>query len=166
MPAVDPARIGAQVVSGIGFLGAGTILLNNKNQVKGLTTAAGLWASACLGLAIGTGFYLAAVVGVCAIIMIETIMHKLSDKIQKNAPIINIYMEILSGEKLSNLIIFLKRNNIHIVSVEKVESNESSIFSYFFVLRINKQCKITHSEIIHIIMNSGNGITFCEEIGY
>ena len=53
----DAARLGAQVISGIGFLGAGTILITSKNRIKGLTTAAGLWTSACTGLAIGAGFY-------------------------------------------------------------------------------------------------------------
>lgn len=54
---IDPTRIGAQVVSGIGFLGVGTIIVTNNAKVKGLTTAAGLWVSACIGLAIGIGFY-------------------------------------------------------------------------------------------------------------
>lgn len=53
---LDPARLGAQVISGIGFLGAGTIL-RDGSTVKGLTTAAGLWAVACIGIAIGAGFY-------------------------------------------------------------------------------------------------------------
>ncbi|MBO5868173.1 MAG: MgtC/SapB family protein, partial [Oscillospiraceae bacterium] len=57
----DPVRMGAQVVSGIGFLGAGTIIVTRRNQIKGLTTAAGLWAAAGVGLAIGIGFYEAAV---------------------------------------------------------------------------------------------------------
>ena len=52
----DPARLGAQVINGIGFLGTGTILITEQREVKGLTTAAGLWASACMGLAIGAGF--------------------------------------------------------------------------------------------------------------
>ena len=56
-PQVDVSRMASQVISGIGFLGAGTIILTGKNQVRGLTTAAGLWAVACLGLAIGIGFY-------------------------------------------------------------------------------------------------------------
>ena len=46
----DPARLGAQVINGIGFLGAGTIIVTKRNQIKGLTTAAGLWTSACAGL--------------------------------------------------------------------------------------------------------------------
>ena len=57
----DPMRMGAQVVSGMGFLGAGTIMVRNRSHVTGLTTAAGLWATACLGLAIGAGFYMAVI---------------------------------------------------------------------------------------------------------
>ena len=53
----DVSRFGAQVINGIGFLGAGTIIVTGRHQVKGLTTAAGLWASACMGLAVGAGFY-------------------------------------------------------------------------------------------------------------
>ena len=53
----DMARLGAQVVAGIGFLGAGTIIVTRRQRVKGLTTAAGLWASAIIGLALGGGFY-------------------------------------------------------------------------------------------------------------
>lgn len=59
---IDPARLGAQVISGVGFLGTGTIIRNGAN-VKGLTTAASLWAVACVGLAVGIGFYSGAVVG-------------------------------------------------------------------------------------------------------
>lgn len=59
--AVDPARLGAQVISGIGFLGAGTIIRDGFN-VRGLTTAASLWAVSCVGIAVGSGFYAGAVV--------------------------------------------------------------------------------------------------------
>ncbi|MFQ7474136.1 MAG: MgtC/SapB family protein, partial [Anaerovoracaceae bacterium] len=59
--ASDPARLGAQVITGVGFLGVGTILITGHSRIKGLTTAAGLWASACLGLAIGIGFYSGAI---------------------------------------------------------------------------------------------------------
>lgn len=83
---VDPTRIGAQVVSGIGFLGAGTIIVVRKNRISGLTTAAGLWASACLGLALGIGYYEGAIVGCLAIIFTEHALHGLSKslRISKN----------------------------------------------------------------------------------
>ncbi len=66
----DPMRLGAQVISGMGFLGAGTIIKEGAT-VKGLTTAAGLWSVACLGLVIGAGFYLMAVFA--ALIMMMTL---------------------------------------------------------------------------------------------
>lgn len=67
--ASDPARLGAQVISGIGFLGVGTIITTKTHRVRGLTTAAGLWTSACLGTAIGIGFYEAAVIGTIVVIV-------------------------------------------------------------------------------------------------
>ena len=78
----DASRIGAQVVSGIGFLGAGTIMVN-RGHIKGLTTAAGLWASACIGLAIGTGFYEAAIVGTVSVFFVERGLKDISKKIIK-----------------------------------------------------------------------------------
>ncbi|MBR3124204.1 MAG: MgtC/SapB family protein [Mogibacterium sp.] len=78
----DASRIGAQVVSGIGFLGAGTIMVN-RGHIKGLTTAAGLWASACIGLAIGTGFYEAAIVGTVAVFFVERGLKDWSKKIMQ-----------------------------------------------------------------------------------
>lgn len=65
----DPMRLGAQVITGIGFLGAGIIMNRNGSQVIGLTTAAGVWTTACLGLAIGSGFYLGAILGFAAIMI-------------------------------------------------------------------------------------------------
>ena len=66
---IDPTRMAAQVVSGIGFLGAGTIITTSKKEIRGLTTAAGLWAAAAVGLAIGIGFYSAAVIGTVLIML-------------------------------------------------------------------------------------------------
>lgn len=63
----DPARLGAQVISGIGFLGAGSIMTGGKLEVRGLTTAAGLWTAACIGLAVGIGFYAGGVLGTLAV---------------------------------------------------------------------------------------------------
>ena len=78
----DISRIGAQVISGIGFLGAGTILFS-RGKVTGLTTAAGLWSTACIGLCIGIGFYEAAVFGVAAVVFALFWLQRLSHKTQK-----------------------------------------------------------------------------------
>ena len=78
----DVSRVAAQVVSGIGFIGAGTIMVN-RGHIKGLTTAAGLWTSACIGLAIGTGFYEAAIVGSIAVLIVERWLKRLKKRIMR-----------------------------------------------------------------------------------
>lgn len=81
----DPSRIGAQVVSGIGFLGVGTIILNG-GHVRGITTAAGLWASACMGLAVEIGFYEGAIIGFAAVIFALIIIRKINNFYYKRHP--------------------------------------------------------------------------------
>lgn len=73
----DPMRMGAQVVSGMGFLGAGTIMVRNRSHVTGLTTAAGLWATACIGLAIGAGFYFAVLLSFLVVMLTITVLIRL-----------------------------------------------------------------------------------------
>ena len=73
----DPVRMGAQVISGIGFLGAGTIIVTSRNQIKGLTTAAGLWTAGGIGLAIGIGLYEVAIAASAAVFIILTVLHQL-----------------------------------------------------------------------------------------
>ncbi len=80
----DPMRISAQVISGIGFLGAGTILTRRQSQITGLTTAAGLWTTASLGLLIAVGFYWAAAVGFVITLLIMTLLTKLESKVKKH----------------------------------------------------------------------------------
>ena len=78
----DITRIGAQVVSGIGFLGAGSIIVTKENKIAGLTTAAGLWAAACIGLAIGIGFYEGAIVSTIGVYIIERVLRSWSKDIK------------------------------------------------------------------------------------
>lgn len=82
--ATDPARLGAQVVTGVGFLGAGTILMRGGGRkVEGLTTAAGLWACACIGLALGIGFYSAAIITTLLVFLSLTVFMKFATDIYK-----------------------------------------------------------------------------------
>ena len=73
----DPMRVAAQVVSGIGFLGVGTILVVGKSHIKGLTTAAGLWATACIGLACGVGFVSVAVISTLIVMITMTVVNRI-----------------------------------------------------------------------------------------
>lgn len=81
----DLARLGAGVISGIGFLGAGTILVTRKNHVTGLSTAAGLWASAAIGLAIGIGFYEAALLTCLIILIAQCLLEQVSQRAAERA---------------------------------------------------------------------------------
>jgi len=78
----DPARLAAQVISGVGFLGAGTIMREGVN-VKGLTTAASLWAVACLGIAAGGGYYEVAVIGMVLMFLTLTLLEVLQNLLMK-----------------------------------------------------------------------------------
>lgn len=80
---LDPARLGAQVISGIGFLGAGTII-KEGSTVKGLTTAAGLWTVAGIGIAVGSGFYLGSIVATLLILITLVVFSKLEPYVNQS----------------------------------------------------------------------------------
>ena len=90
----DPVRMGAQVLSGIGFIGAGSIMKTGRNQVRGITTAAGLWAAACIGLAIGIGFYEVAIAGGILIFIVLSLMQNMDYFTRKHTSVIDIYVEL------------------------------------------------------------------------
>ena len=114
----DPVRMGAQVVSGIGFLGAGTIVVTQRNKIKGLTTAAGLWASAAVGLTLGIGFYEAAFVGALLIIVILSIMHRLDSRIRKKVRQMELYVEVENGVSIGKLAKSIRRQGVQIESIQ------------------------------------------------
>ena len=87
----DVSRIGAKVIGGIGFLGAGTVIVTGRQEVKGLTTAAGLWASACMGLAIGAGFYECVVLAFLLIFLCIRLLPPLENLMVERARNMNLY---------------------------------------------------------------------------
>ena len=100
----DVSRFGAEAAKGIGFLGAGTIIITARQQVKGLTTAAGLWASACLGLAIGAGFYACALISMLFMLVCMYALPPLERRMTRRAHHMNISLEVESMEKLGTVI--------------------------------------------------------------
>ncbi|MFA9379807.1 MAG: MgtC/SapB family protein [Acetanaerobacterium sp.] len=114
----DPARIGAQVISGIGFLGAGTILITGRQQIKGLTTAAGLWASAAMGLALGIGFYSGALIGCLFIVFVITFLHRFEERFYKSARVVRLYIEIDGLSRFKQVLSLLRECYPEVDSVE------------------------------------------------
>lgn len=114
----DVSRFGAQVINGVGFLGAGTILVTGRREVKGLTTAAGLWASACMGLAIGAGFFECVLLGAILIFISMRILPAAENLIIEQAPFLNIYVEFSSLDDIGCIIGHIKKQDVRILDVE------------------------------------------------
>lgn len=122
----DPARMGAQVISGIGFLGAGTIIITGRQQgqrVKGLTTAAGLWASACMGLAIGIGFYEGAMIMVILLVLLIAALTHLDEAYIKSSASVQLYLELQEDTPLSAVLDVLAGEGWHMSSFQRQESS-------------------------------------------
>lgn len=145
----DSARLGAQVISGIGFLGAGTILVTSRNQIKGLTTAAGLWGCACLGLSIGVGFYSLSILGGITIGIVLAILPKIEELFTKNSKFFTIHIELEKRENLKELITYVRNMSIQIISIEHNQAYASSGLSvYSIALKDLKQETTNHIAIV------------------
>ena len=117
----DMARLGAQVVAGVGFIGAGTIIVTQRQRVKGLTTAAGLWASAIIGLAIGGGFYEGALFATFLIILAELLFSKLEYRMLENAPEVNLYMEYSGKPCLEQVLKLYRERELKVLNMEIIQ---------------------------------------------
>lgn len=114
----DISRFGAQVINGVGFLGAGTIIVTGRQEVKGLTTAACLWASACMGLAVGAGFYECVLVGFVLILVTIKFLPRFDAYILSKSRRLFVYVEMDSIENLGAIINHLKASNINLFDID------------------------------------------------
>ncbi len=159
----DPTRMAAQVISGIGFLGAGTIIVTGRHQVKGLTTAAGLWATACMGLAIGIGFYKAAIFA-CFLIGFSTIvLHRLDNYALTKSKVFDIYIEFDKSASISMVLDTLKKNSVSIESIEMVKPSYDRTASAAAIMTIRLKQKSLRVEVVTKIA-AIDGVEFAEEI--
>ncbi|MBQ1457815.1 MAG: MgtC/SapB family protein, partial [Butyrivibrio sp.] len=120
----DINRLGAQVISGVGFLGVGTILVTGKNQVRGLTTAAGLWVCACVGLAAGMGFIEGATIALLFIIFTLKILNLVDNKIHMYAKNFELYIEF---ENTKSVRFFIDDMHKKDISIYELSVNKSDI---------------------------------------
>ena len=147
----DVSRFGAQVINGIGFLGAGTIIVTGRQQVKGMTTAAGLWASACMGICIGSGFYIASLICCALMIFVIVVFSRLERFILSRSKSINLFVEFENIDNLSLIIEKIKEQETKIFDVEvtKARHAENNYPSAIFSLRLPK--KKTHTALMTAI---------------
>lgn len=162
----DPTRMGAQVISGIGFLGAGTIIVTSRNRVTGLTTAAGLWAAACVGLAIGIGFYEGAIAGGIAILAVMTLLRPLKRVIEGRTHKVNCYViadSLLSFNRFLELCASLRVNilELQIDNDATIDSNAESELIYFVSIDLDNH--ITKEDFLFKARKI-SGINYIEDL--
>lgn len=150
-PGTDPTRLAAQVVSGIGFLGAGTIITTKKNEVRGLTTAAGLWAAAGLGIAIGSGFYVGASIGLLFIMTALVGLRKIDTYVKQHARTMEIYIEYSNNFSIDTLLGYAQKKEYFIFDVEigKIKALKGDFGTVTF--SINLKMKENHWEVLEEI---------------
>ena len=145
----DPVRLGAQVVSGIGFLGAGTIIVTSHNQIKGLTTAAGLWASACIGLAVGIGLYEVALVAGAAVYIVLTTLHNWDFQMRSNTSEADLYVELSKNASLGAFIRMAREKDLDLSNLQREE--ESYGGQACFVVTVQGKYRMKIERILEII---------------
>lgn len=159
----DVSRFGAQVINGVGFLGAGTIIVTGRQEVKGLTTAAGLWASACMGLAIGAGFYECMIVGFMLIFLCMRLLPAIENAVMARARNMNIYIEMDSVENVGAIVNILKANNMTLFDVEIDKEQHEHLSQINAVFSVRLPHKEEHTEIL-AKLSTIEGIITIEEI--
>lgn len=159
----DPARLAAQVISGIGFLGVGTIIVTGKNYVKGLTTAASLWTTACLGIAIGAGYIWGSLIAFLFIAFVMTVLTSLSHYVDEHNTKIKLYLEVDKVDGIDVLYDYATKNGYEITSIDKQkrQSLQGKDTVLFVVINLNKRC--SHAEFINGL-NQNDSIHYIEEI--
>lgn len=159
----DPVRMGAQVVSGIGFLGAGTIMVTRRNQIKGLTTAAGLWTAAGVGLAVGVGFYEAAIAGGLAVFIVMTLLQKMDNRMHRKTKVLEVYIELGRELSLGDFLREVRSKDIEVRDTQREDNvdRDSGTRAYISTLRLQK--RQNHVEVIDDIRTIP-GVVYLEEL--
>jgi len=161
----EPTRLAAQVVSGIGFLGAGTIIVTRRNQIKGLTTAAGLWAAAGIGIALGIGFYEVAIVGSLAIFSVMTLLQKMDNKMHRKTKVVEVYIEITKDMSLGDLLHSLRNIELDVQDVQRESGletdNGEGNRAYIATLKAKK--RRNHVDVVEDVRQIPN-IVYVEEL--
>jgi putative Mg2+ transporter-C (MgtC) family protein len=159
--ATDMTRMPAQVISGIGFLGVGTIMVTRYYRVKGLTTAAGLWVTACMGLAIGIGFYFGALLTCAAVIVVMMFADRFETMFTRRIRRIHLYIIFRSIEELKPFLTALRADGLIVSDIETLRSDGNQGVGLFCLIKFPRP--ITREEAF-LSVEQADGVLFVEEI--
>lgn len=158
----DAERIPAQVVSGIGFLGAGSIIVTGRNHVTGLTTAAGLWASACMGLAAGAGYFSCVLVMCTLILLVLEILHKVDKHYIRNSKQMFLYVETNKGVRVGEILSLMNQNGVQVYSFDHFGTDTEECTGYRLNVEIENK-DLTRSGLSAMVTDVP-GVVYVAEI--
>ncbi len=159
----DVSRIPAGVVSGIGFLGAGTILVTGRQQIKGLTTAASLWVTSCMGMAIGGGYLVVGIVAFILILIANIVLMNLSVAVEETSKYISIYVEVNKGGGAKKLSKWLADHGYTVSSMTKSKEKTIQSADAALIIDIDFDKKRSHRKFLAEI-NELEFVSYVEEI--
>lgn len=161
----DVARIGAQVIAGIGFIGTGAIIITRGNKIKGLTTAAGLWTTAIIGLACGAGYVEGAVLATVLLLVAELFLIKLEYRFARKGKEFTLYIEYEKAACLESVYQILRAKNAEVLSAEvsKAESKLDQTLRFCAMLLVHMQDRDDASDIMEQV-GSIEGIIHTEDL--
>lgn len=159
----DIARIGAQVISGIGFLGAGTIMVTGSNKIKGLTTAALLWVTATIGLAAGSGFYAGAIGGTLILRGFAQVYKWIDYSLAVNSPKMIISVDGDEESFMRPLVEFFRHSNIKVKSLVRKDELRWFDNDTCMVIELVLPKSQKHNVVLAQIRDI-EGVLFCEEL--
>ena len=160
---LDISRMSAAVASGIGFIGAGTIIVTRRQRVKGLTTAAGLWVAAIIGIAIGSGFYEGGIATTLLVLLAELVFSRLEYRILANAPEINLYIEYRDRVTLDELLRLYREQGLKVVNLEITRSKGSEKHNACAIFTVRMDRKHTVEGLLRDII-AIDGVFQVEEL--
>lgn len=161
--AADPGRLSAQVVAGIGFIGAGSILVNRRQRVKGLTTAAGLWATAVVGLCFGAGFYEGGLAATILILLAELVFSRIEYGLLYCVPEINLYVEYKHGDCLDLILDLLKEDKVKVMNMEIMRASGEGHGNVSVIMLLVLPAKYS-AESLLIRINQLENVVAAEEL--
>lgn len=159
----DVGRLPAQIISGMGFLGAGTIIVTSNNQIRGLTTAAGLWGGACLGIGIGLGFYFATLFTLFVFMFAMVVLNRVNATIMANSMRMFIFVEIDSISKFYQAMKKVRDANINIAHYDIDRTGDKKTVVATAVLTIVLEKKMKHKDVVELFSEQ-EGIYHAEEV--
>ena len=161
---MDVSRIPAQILSGIGFIGAGTILRNGIN-VRGVTTAAGILSVTCIGLAVGAGYYTAAIISTIIVFLVLSHNHEIRDKFERYEGM-SLYITVANeaADAIDEIRKYFKKEGIHIQSIKKdseaIKSKKNEVLKIGVTYDTRK---LTKTEIISELISIDKVVEVIEE---